>query len=172
MSDALIRPAVPGDVGDILRLIRLLATYERDPDAVVATQDGLLDVLFPLGGGNVGCDVAEVDGRVVAICLWFLNFSTWTGRPGIYLEDLFVEPEYRRLGLGRKFLQLLAARCIERDYRRLEWAVLDWNTPAIDFYATLGALPMHEWTVHRVSGEALVALAQRSPARLQADQPG
>lgn len=155
-----IRAAVEADVGDLHRLIRELAVYEREPDAVAATEADLRRVLFA-EPPSVWADVVETDGRVVAMALWFLNYSTWTGRNGIYLEDLFVEPAHRGRGLGRALLATLARRCIERDYTRLEWSVLDWNTPAIGFYEALGARPQDEWTVHRLQGDALRALAAR-----------
>ncbi len=155
-----IRAAVEADVGDLHRLICELAVYEREPDAVAATEADLRRVLFA-EPSSVWADVVETDGRVVAMALWFLNYSTWTGRNGIYLEDLFVEPAHRGRGLGRALLATLARRCIERDYTRLEWSVLDWNTPAIGFYEALGARPQDEWTVHRLQGDALRALAAR-----------
>lgn len=156
----MIRPATPADVPDILRLIRELALYEREPDAVVATEHDLHAALFPAeGGARAHCHVAEWDGRVVGLALWFLNFSTWLGRHGVYLEDLYVEPELRGHGLGRAFLAELARLCVANDWPRLQWWVLNWNTPSIDFYRSLGAEPMDEWTVMRVSGDALARLA-------------
>ena len=108
------------------------------------------------------CHVAEVDGKIVGIALWFLNYSTWLGKPGIYLEDLFVQPEYRGHGIGKGFMQTLAKICIERGYERFQWWVLDWNEPSIDFYKSLGAVPMDEWTVFRLSGDALKKFANES----------
>jgi GNAT superfamily N-acetyltransferase len=148
-----IRPAVPADVPRVLALVGELATYEREPDAVRATEDGLRDALFGPSPA-VFCHVAEVSGRdggeVVGFALWFLNFSTWLGRHGIYLEDLYVRPSHRGTGLGRALLDTLTAIADERGYGRVEWAVLDWNTPAQGFYRSLGAVPMDEWTVWRL----------------------
>jgi GNAT superfamily N-acetyltransferase len=159
-----IRPARPGDVPTILALIRELAAYEREPDAVVATQAGLEAALFDHRAALFGL-IAEhpgEDGPVIAgFALWFLNFSTWVGRHGIYLEDLYVRPELRGHGYGSALLVELARIADERGYGRLEWAVLDWNESAHRFYESLGAVPMHEWTVWRVSGDALPKLAQR-----------
>ena len=107
------------------------------------------------------CHVAEVEGKIVGIALWFLNYSTWLGKPGIYLEDLFVQPEYRGHGIGKGFMQTLAKLCIERGYELFQWWVLDWNEPSIDFYKSLGAVPMDEWTVFRLSGEALKKFASQ-----------
>jgi GNAT superfamily N-acetyltransferase len=155
-----IRLAEPEDVNDIHRLIYELAVYEKAPEAMVATVDQIKDSLFndhPVAF----CHVAEVDGKIVGIALWFLNYSTWLGKPGIYLEDLFVQPEYRGNGLGKAFMKTLAKLCIERGYERFQWWVLDWNEPSIDFYKSLGAVPMDEWTVFRLSGEALKKFASQ-----------
>lgn len=157
----MIRPARPSDVPALLGLVRELATYEREPDAVVATEDQLRGVLFGPGPA-VFCDVVEIDGEVVGMAVWFLNFSTWLGRHGIYLEDLYVTPAHRGGGHGKALLAHLARRCVDAGYGRLEWSVLDWNTPAIDFYVGLGAAPMDEWTTHRISGDALAALARQA----------
>jgi GNAT superfamily N-acetyltransferase len=154
-----IRSATPADLPAILRLVRELAEYERGLHEVRATEDLLGAALFA-DHPAVFCDVVEHDGAgVVGFALWFVNFSTWLGRHGIYLEDLFVQPEFRRNGYGRRLLGLLAQRCVERGYGRLEWNVLDWNEPALAFYRTLDAEPLDEWTVHRVSGDALARLA-------------
>lgn len=160
-----VRPATPADLPDILRLVHELAAYEREPDKVEATEDHFAEVLFPGSGDPTAfCHVAEVaDGaaggrRVVGIAVWFLSFSTWTGTNGIWLEDLFVEPEHRGSGLGQELLRTLARVCVERGYRRLEWWVLDWNTPSIGFYESLGAIGQDEWTTFRIDGDALVAL--------------
>jgi len=149
-----IRPARPDDVPAVLRLIRDLAVYEREPDAVQTTEEDLAQALF---GENpaVFAHIAEDAGEPVGFALWFVNFSTWTGRHGIYLEDLFVRPEMRGRGYGRALLTELARICVQRGYRRLEWSVLDWNEPSIEFYRSLGAVPMDEWTVYRLHGKAL-----------------
>ncbi|HWU22783.1 MAG TPA: GNAT family N-acetyltransferase [Nocardioides sp.] len=153
----MIREATPADVPEVLRLIRALATYEREPDAVVTTEADLHRWVF--GDDAVASVlVAEVDGRVVGIALWFRSYSTWTGQPGIYLEDLFVEPEHRGSGLGKTLLAALARIAVERGYPRVEWAVLDWNQPSIDFYDALGARPQDDWSTYRLTGEALAAL--------------
>ena len=149
-----IRLAQPSDVEDIHRLIYELAVYEKAPEEMVATIDQINTSLFN-ANPVAFCHVAEVDGKVVGIALWFLNYSTWLGKPGIYLEDLFVQPEYRGHGIGKGFMQTLAALCVERGYERFQWWVLDWNTPSIDFYESFGAVPMDEWTVFRLSGDAL-----------------
>ena len=157
MSGA-VRTARPGDVPDVLALVRELASYERAPDAVETTEQMLHDALF--GPSPVAsCHVAVLDGRVVGMALWYVTFSTWKGVPGLWLEDLFVRGSARGTGLGRALLQTLAAVCVERGYARFEWWVLDWNAPAIGFYASLGAVPQDEWTVHRVDGDALRELA-------------
>jgi GNAT superfamily N-acetyltransferase len=159
----MVRGAGPEDVPAILALIRELATYEREPDAVLATEEQLRDALFGPAPAAYA-HVVEHEGEVAGFALWFLTFSTWLGRHGIYLEDLYVRPEHRGRGHGRALLGELARLCVERGYGRLEWWVLDWNEPAIGFYRSVGARPMDEWTVHRVSGAALAALAQASAA--------
>ncbi len=149
-----IRAAVPGDVPALLDLIGDLAEYERARHEALATEPLLHDALF--GAGHVAeCEVAEADGGVVGLALWYRSFSTWTGRCGLYLEDLYVRPEHRGHGLGRALLARLAQICVERGWPRLEWAVLDWNEPALGFYRALGATAQDEWTVHRLSGAAL-----------------
>ena len=149
-----IRPATPADIPAILQLIVDLAVYEREPDAVKATVAGLTATLF---GPTPSAEaiVAELAGAVVGVALFFTNFSTWSGRNGIYLEDLYVRPEARGTGLGKALLQRLAALAVARGCARVEWSVLDWNAPAIDFYRSLGAVPKDEWTVYRLDGEAL-----------------
>lgn len=158
MEHVTIRPAGPDDVSIILRLIKALADYERLADQVVATEDGLRAQLF---GDRPAAEVvlAHVDDTVVGFALFFHNFSTFLGRPGIYLEDLFVLPERRGRGIGEILLSFLARLAVDRDCGRFEWAVLDWNEPAIRFYRRLGARPMDEWTVFRVTGPELAALA-------------
>ena len=154
-----IRLASPGDEEDIHRLIYELAVYEKAPEEMVATVAQIRDSLFT--NQNVAhCHIAEIDGKIVGIALWFLNYSTWLGKPGIYLEDLFVQPQHRGLGIGRGFMKVLAELCVERGYERLQWWVLDWNTTAIDFYKSIGAEAMDEWTVFRLSGEALKKFAR------------
>jgi GNAT superfamily N-acetyltransferase len=148
----------------ILSFIRELAEYEKLLHEVVATEDGLRETLFgPKPGAEVV--VAELDGAPVGFALFFHNYSTFAGRPGIYLEDLYVRPEARGSGVGRELLAHLAALAVERGCARLEWAVLDWNAPAIAFYEKLGAVPMHDWTVFRVSGEPLRRLGARATSR-------
>lgn len=155
---ARVRPAAPNDVPVLLELVHELAVYEREPDAVEATESMLREALFgPAPAAS--CHVALVDGETVGFALWYVTFSTWKGRPGLWLEDLFVRPAARGCGLGKALLQELAAVCVERGYPRFEWWVLDWNASAIGFYRSLGAVPQEEWTTFRVDGEALVQLA-------------
>jgi GNAT superfamily N-acetyltransferase len=155
-----VREATPTDVSEILAMVRELAEYERAPHEVVATEGLLANALF-CDDPAVFALMAEDDstGEVVGFALWFRNFSTWLGRHGVYLEDLYVRPSHRGHGYGKALLQALARIAVERGYGRFEWWVLDWNTPAIEFYSSLGAVPMDEWTVHRVSGDALRRLA-------------
>jgi len=153
-----IRPARPGDTGEIHRLIRELADYERSLAAVSATSDDLARALFGPAPA-IFAHVAEHDGEVAGFALWFVNYSTWLGRHGIYLEDLYVTPAVRGHGYGRALLAELARICVQRGYGRLDWWVLDWNSPAIGFYAAVGAEAMDDWTVHRLAGPALRALA-------------
>jgi GNAT superfamily N-acetyltransferase len=153
-----IRAATPADVPALLQLIRELADYEREPEAVVNDELRLTTVLFGPHPA-VFAHVAEEAGRVVGCAVWFLNYSTWTGRPGIYLEDLVVRPDARGGGHGRALLARLARICVERGYPRLDWAVLDWNAPAVAFYRALGAEPLTDWRPHRLSGTALSRLA-------------
>jgi GNAT superfamily N-acetyltransferase len=145
----------------IIELIRDLATYERAPDAVVATEAGLREVLF---GPKPSAEVllALEKAAPVGFAVFFHNFSTWLGRPGLYLEDLFVRPEKRGKGYGRALLERLAQIAQERGCGRMEWAVLDWNDPAIQFYRKLGAEPMNEWTVFRLTEEGIAKLASRN----------
>jgi GNAT superfamily N-acetyltransferase len=156
--DFQIRPARVDDVPIILQLIRDLATYERAPEEVVATEAQLVDVLF---GERPAAEVllAFEKEAPVGFALYFYNFSTWLGRPGLYLEDLFVKPEKRGKGYGRALLVELAKIARDSGCGRMEWAVLDWNQPAIKFYRSLGATPMHEWTVFRLTREEIAKLA-------------
>jgi GNAT superfamily N-acetyltransferase len=149
-----IREAQSHDVADILRLIKDLALYEKAPQEVVATEVLLTQALFN-PNPHVFAHVIEADERVIGVAIWFLNFSTWQGIHGIYLEDLYIEPEYRGRGYGLAMLKHLAKICVERGYGRFQWWVLDWNTPSIEFYKSQGAVAMDEWTVFRVSGDAL-----------------
>src|ERR1044071_5431122 len=153
-----IRAATREDVPVILQLIRDLATYERAPDEAIATEEQLLDVLF---GERPAAEVALVFqcDQPAGFAVYFHNFSTWLGRPGLYLEDLFVRPEKRGKGYGRALLERLAQIAQERGCGRMEWAVLDWNDPAIQFYKKLGAKPMQEWTVFRLTQEGIAKLA-------------
>ncbi len=157
----MIRPAVPADVPAIHQMMLDLAEYERGLAEVNATASDLRQALFGPSPA-LFAHVAEEDGQAVGFAVWFLNYSTWAGRHGIYLEDLYVKPGRRGAGHGRALLAELARICVERGYARLEWWVLDWNTPARGFYESLGAVPMDEWTVHRLTGPALRALAGRA----------
>ena len=155
----LIRPAEPADVPQILAFIRGLATYEREPDAVKATETQLLaDGFGP--DPYYHCLIAEYDSRPAGFAFYFYNYSTWLGRPGLYLEDLFVEPEFRSFGIGKALLKQVAAIAVEKGCPRLQWEVLDWNTPAIDFYKAMGAELMKEWLNVRIDGDALKKLAE------------
>jgi GNAT superfamily N-acetyltransferase len=153
-----VRSIRPDDVPAVVGLVRELAEYERALHEVRLTEEQLTGCLFGDSPALFG-HVAEDDGAVVGVALWFLNFSTWRGTHGIYLEDLFVQPQHRGNGLGKELLRTLAAVCVERGYSRLEWSVLDWNTPSIDFYKAAGALPMDEWTVFRLTDDALTDFA-------------
>jgi len=157
-SSLLIREARPADVSLILEFIRALAIYEREPDAVTATEADLLrDGFGPQPYFH--CLIAEHEGRPAGFAFYFFNYSTWTGRPGLYLEDLFVHPEFRGYGIGKALLARIAAIAVEKKCPRLQWEVLDWNTPAVDFYASLGASFLDEWRNVRMTGEALQKLA-------------
>jgi GNAT superfamily N-acetyltransferase len=156
-----IRTATEADIPVILQLIRDLAEYERAPEAVIATEAGLREVLF---GAKRSAEVllALEQTTPVGFAVFFHNFSTWLGRPGLYLEDLFVKPEKRGNGYGRALLERLAQIAKERGCGRMEWAVLDWNDPAIQFYRKLGAMPMDEWTVFRLTEEGIAKLAKKN----------
>jgi GNAT superfamily N-acetyltransferase len=156
-----IRPAGRKDVGQILAFIRELADYEKLAHEAVADEAGLAAQLFgPTPRAEVL--IAEVDGLAAGFALFFHNFSTFVGKPGLYLEDLFVRPAFRGFGLGKQLMMRLAKIAVDRDCGRFEWSVLDWNQPAIDFYRSLGAVGMDEWTVQRVAGDALHALAAQA----------
>ncbi len=163
-----IRPATPEDIPLILQFIRDLAEYEREPQAAVATEDDLLrDGWGPQP--RFRCLIAEWAGEPAGFAFFFYNYSTWQGRPGLYLEDLFVRPAYRGKGIGKAMLVYLAQVAVRENCGRFQWQVLDWNTPAIDFYKALGAEVMTEWLTMRVTGEALERLAK---TQLAADQRG
>jgi GNAT superfamily N-acetyltransferase len=155
-----VRPVRPDDVPAVVRLVRELAAYERAEHEALMTEEQLRDALFGESPALFG-HVATADGsdEVVGLALWFLNFSTWRGTHGIHLEDLYVSPGARGTGLGRELLRTLAQECVDRGFSRLEWSVLDWNTPSIDFYRAAGAVPMEEWTVFRLTDEALPRFA-------------
>jgi GNAT superfamily N-acetyltransferase len=154
-----IRPAQPADVPVVLELIRALAEYERLAHQVVATEADLTASLF---GARPAAEVilADLDGKAAGLAVYFTNFSTFLGRPGLYLEDLFVRPPLRRRGVGRALFQYLAKLAVERRCGRFEWSVLDWNQTAIAFYRSLGAVPLVEWTVFRLTGDALLQAAR------------
>lgn len=157
-----VRDARPDDVPDLVALVHELAAYEREPQSCRLTADQLRAALFaprPALFGHVATvDVPQGDGEVVGCALWFLNFSTWRGTHGVFLEDLYVRPAHRGVGHGRALLARLAQVCVERGYARLEWSVLDWNMPSISFYRCLGAVALDEWTTYRLDGAALWAL--------------
>ncbi len=153
MQELKLRFATREDTGKILGFIRALAEYENMADEVVATEELLSERIFDKGKAEV--ILAEIDGDAVGFALFFHNFSTFLGRDGIYLEDLFVKPEHRGKGYGKALLRELARIAVERGCGRLEWACLDWNKPSIDFYLSIGATPMTDWTVYRLTGETL-----------------
>ncbi|WAZ22532.1 GNAT family N-acetyltransferase [Streptomyces cinnabarinus] len=155
----MIRTATPADVPVIHALVRELAEYEKAPDEANATEEQLHEALFgdrPAAYAHMAVD--DTTGEPVGFALWFLNFSTWRGVHGIYLEDLYVRPTARGAGHGKALLTELARICVDRGYQRLEWSVLDWNAPSIAFYESLGARPQDEWTVYRLTDEALLTL--------------
>jgi GNAT superfamily N-acetyltransferase len=154
-----IRRARPDEAGVVLSLVKELADYEKLLHEVEATEAMIADALF---GENprLFCDIAEWNGEVAGFAVWFINFSTFSGRSGIYLEDLFVKPALRGQGIGKALLSHLAKECVTNNWSRLQWSVLDWNAPSIAFYKSLGAVMMDEWTVCKVAGAALSALAE------------
>lgn len=154
-----IRSAAPQDVAAIVEMVHGLAEFEHAADECTVTEPQMAAALFgdpPTAHGHV----AEVDGEIAAMALWFLNFSTWDGVAGIFLEDLFVQPGFRRRGLARELLAALAGECIDRGYTRLSWAVLNWNVDAIALYDGIGGRPQREWTTYRLSGSRLAELAE------------
>ena len=155
-----IRPATPADVPTMLGFVRDLAAFEKAPDAVEATEPMLHDALF---GAQPAAEalIADLDGHAVGFAIFYLTFSTWTGKRGLWLDDLYIAPEARGQGVGAALLKALAGIAVDRGYARFEWWVLDWNTPAIDFYRAKGAVPLDQWTTQRVEGEALARLAGR-----------
>jgi diamine N-acetyltransferase len=157
---AVVRPARPEDAALIFALVRELAEYEKLLGDVDATEDQLARALFG-AEPRVFCDIAEWDGEPCGFALWFMNFSSFRGRHGIYLEDLFVRPSHRGRGIGKALLVNLAGRCVEKGWTRFEWSVLDWNAPSIAFYKSLGASILDEWKICRVTGDALKTLAAR-----------
>ncbi len=159
-----IRSARREDAATVFRLVCALADYEKLRHEVDATPDMIADALFG-PQPRVFCDIAEWSGAPVGFALWFLNFSSFRGRHGIYLEDIFVQPDHRGKGIGKALLLNLARICAERGYTRLEWSVLDWNTSAIDFYTSLGAVLMTDWSICRLTGDALAAAGMRIAMR-------
>ena len=153
-----VREIRPDDVPAVVALVRELAEYEKAADEALMTEQQLHTALFGESPKLFG-HVAVVDEQVVGMAVWFLNFSTWRGTHGVYLEDLYVQPEHRGTGLGRELLRTLACVCVEHGYSRLEWSVLDWNAPSIEFYKAAGAVPMDEWTVYRLTDDALRTFA-------------
>lgn len=156
-----IRAARPDDAETVYALVRALADYEKLLHDLAATPKMLGDALF-CDKPTVFCDLAEWNGKPVGFALWFLNFSSFAGKNGIYLEDIFVEPAHRGKGIGKALLVHLAKICVERGYARMQWSVLDWNKPSIDFYKSLGGVMLDDWTLVRVSGDALTKLAGRA----------
>jgi GNAT superfamily N-acetyltransferase len=157
-----VRPVRPDDVPAVSVMVRELAGYEKAEHEALMTDDQLREALFggsPALFGHVAVADGATDGGLAGFALWFLNFSTWRGTHGIHLEDLYVRPGHRGSGLGRELLRTLAEECVTRGYSRLEWSVLDWNTPSIDFYRAAGAVPMDGWTVFRLTGDALPRFA-------------
>lgn len=158
MSGVTIRPVRPGEAGLVLRFIRELAEYERLLDQVEADEAAVEALLFS-AAPRAFCEIAELDGEPVGFALWFYNVSTFKGRCGLYLEDLYVRPQARGKGAGKALLAHLARRCVAENLGRMEWAVLDWNAPSIAFYDSLGAAAMNDWIIRRLTGDALVKLA-------------
>ncbi|MCW2574893.1 MAG: ats [Modestobacter sp.] len=154
-----VRPVRPDDVPTVLRLVRELAAYEQAEHEALMTAEQLSAALFGPSPALFGHVALAGDGEIAGFALWFLNFSTWRGTHGVHLEDLYVSPDHRGTGLGRELLRTLAEECLDRGFSRLEWSVLDWNAPSIEFYRAAGAVPMDEWTVFRLTGDALTRFA-------------
>ncbi|HYC99690.1 MAG TPA: GNAT family N-acetyltransferase [Phycisphaerales bacterium] len=158
-----VRPATPADVPTIVALVKELAEYENAADQVVATDASMLRALFPVGGGGPPAAealIGEIDGRPEGLALFFMNFSTWVGQQGVYLEDLFVRPSARGKGLGKALFLEVARISSSRGCTRMDWAVLNWNTSAIEFYKSLGAKGLSEWTIYRLANESLARIAE------------
>jgi GNAT superfamily N-acetyltransferase len=154
-----VRPVRPDDVPTVLRLVRELAAYEQAEHEALMTAEQLSAALFGPSPALFGHVALAGDGEIAGFALWFLNFSTWRGTHGVHLEDLYVSPDHRGTGLGRELLRTLAEECVDRGFSRLEWSVLDWNAPSIEFYRAAGAVPMDEWTVFRLTDDALTRFA-------------
>lgn len=165
-AEFILRDARPEDLPEVIRLVRALAEYERLLHECVGTEEDFRAALFGLNP-RVFAVLAEVEGRAVGQAIWFYNYSTFTGRHGIYVEDVFVEPEHRGKGIGEAFFRHLAARAVAEGCTRMEWQVLDWNEPAIRFYRKIGAKGRDEWRVQRLDGEALEALAAGGPGAMR-----
>jgi GNAT superfamily N-acetyltransferase len=163
-TTGIIRRIEPADVATVVALVHELAEYEKAPEQCELTTEQLRHALFADAPAVFG-HVAEVDGEVVGMALWFHTFSTWRGTQGIYLEDLFVRPTHRGRGLGRELLAALARECVRQGFGRLEWSVLNWNTPSIGFYQSLGAQPVLGWTVYRLANNTLASLADPGEQR-------
>jgi GNAT superfamily N-acetyltransferase len=163
---SVIRPATVSDVPVILQMIHDLAIYEKEPDAVRNTPELLTAALFGENPRVFATMAENTEGEVQGFALWFLNYSTWEGVHGIYLEDLYVTPEARGEGHGKALLQYLAATALEQGYARVEWSVLDWNEPSINFYKNLGAFPMEEWSTFRLTGQALEVFGRQREASI------
>ena len=154
-----IRPASPEDASAIYDMIYELALYEKAPQEVVTTPDEIRETLFG-AGSNTEALICEIAGKIVGYAVFFTSYSTWLGRNGIYMEDLYISPDYRGQGAGRAMLKQIAQYAVQRRCGRLEWSVLDWNQPAIDFYLSIGALPQSEWVRYRLDGDALLRFAE------------
>ncbi|CAM3795098.1 MULTISPECIES: GNAT family N-acetyltransferase [Pseudoalteromonas] len=160
MTDIIIREAAPSDAATILHFITELAVYEKEPDAVKTSEQAILNTLF--SEGATAHSVICLDGDTpIGFAVYFYNYSTWLGKNGLYLEDLYVSPDSRGKGAGKLIMQHLARQALVKDCGRFEWVVLDWNQPAIDFYNSMGALPQNEWIIYRLTGQALIDFANK-----------